>query len=94
MTARHSLYKHPEKFEKASELQKTRSSYQRRINVMKGVIEKLVKKNKLERARRIMLGVAIAKITELGYVTKEQMKPFLKRKKHVMMDMEKLEGKE
>ena len=90
MTARHSLYKKRSRWDKADELQKTRSSYQRKINISLGVIRKLERSLKIERARRIMLGKAICKITEMGLIKKGDMKPFLKRKKQVIEEMENL----
>lgn len=85
--ARHSLYKHPKKWEKATESQKVRSVFQRRINHYKKKEARLLFELKVSKVKIIGLEQAINWATESGKVKRGEFKPFLKTKAQIKKEL-------
>jgi hypothetical protein len=83
MTARHSIYKKQSRWNKATEVEKTRSSFQRKINNRDKEIAKLVFRSKCDQYTLKKHGELFNKLVTEGLVSKEYCKPYLPRKKDV-----------
>lgn len=87
MTSKHSIYKKDTRWEKASEIDKTRSTYQRKINIFNRRIRGM---HLRARAKNIVLrkhAELFHKLVSEGIVSKEYLKPYLPRYRDVVKNV-------
>ena len=81
MSSNHSLYKSDKKWKEASELERTASSLQRKINLLENINKKKTILLKARKLQSIMVGRLLNKLNDERIIPKEYAKPYLIKKR-------------
>jgi len=88
MTSNHSLYKHPNRLARATEIQKTNSSYTQRINDLCKKLELSINKNKDYKKYCQKVNNLVKWLFENNRATKQEVSKFLTRRKELGLNKE------